>query len=179
MDTYRVDITSILDDLGASVEVSDTLPLTSLDVHDEHFEFRSPVRFEVTLTNGGSGIIASGTVVADAMATCARCLVEFPLTIQADVEGYYVEPGDTEDIPEEQEYGEIDVHGHVDILPAVMSALILEAPFAPLHAEDCAGLCPTCGTDLNTEACSCADVSDAENPFAALGTLFKEEPGDD
>lgn len=175
MDTYRVDVTSILDDLGASVDVSDTLPLTSLDVGDEHFDLQTPPRFDVTLANGGTGIVALGTVTADTIATCARCLVEFPLTIEADVDGYFIEPGDTENIPEEQEYGLIDEQGHVDILPSIMSALVLEAPFAPLHADDCAGLCPTCGADLNTEPCTCADEPAEDNPFATLSGLFSED----
>lgn len=175
MDTYRVDVTSILDDLGASVDVSDTLPLTALDVGDEHFDLQTPPRFDVTLTNGGTGIVALGKVTADTIATCARCLVEFPLTIEADVDGYFIEPGDTENIPEEQEYGLIDEQGHVDILPSIMSALVLEAPFAPLHADDCAGLCPTCGADLNTEPCTCADEPADDNPFATLSGLFSED----
>ncbi len=181
METYRVDITSILDVLGDSIAVSDVLQMKSLDVGDEHFALRAPVRFDVTLTNGGTGIVGIGTVVAETIATCARCLVEFPLDIEAEVDGYYVEPGDTENIPEEQEYWEIDADGFVDILPAITSALVLEAPFAPLHADDCAGLCPECGADLNVESCDCEHGFDETNPFAALGDLIttSEDPSDD
>jgi len=175
METYRVDVKSILEVLGESIAVSDTLPIDGLDVGDEHFGLREPVRFSVTLTNGGTGVVGIGTVVAETMATCARCLVEFPLTIEAEVDGYYVKPGDTENIPEEQEIGDIDAEGYVDILPAIMSALILEAPFAPLHADDCAGICPGCGTDLNVEGCTCASKPDANNPFAVLGDLIASE----
>jgi uncharacterized protein len=176
METYRVSVAPILDVLGESIEVSDTVPMETLDVGDEHFVIREPVRFAVTLTNGGTGVVAMGEVVAQTLATCARCLVEFPLAIEADVDGYYVEPGDTENIPEEQEVGEINADGYVDILPAVMAALVLEAPFAPLHADDCAGICPECGADLNTEPCDCASKPDADNPFAALGELLWQEP---
>ena len=171
METYRVDVKSILDALGESLEVAGTLPLPSLDVGDEHFGLREPIRFRVTLTNGGTGVVGIGTVTAETVATCARCLVEFPLTIDADVDGYYVKPGDTDDIPEEQEFGEIDSEGYVDILPAVMSALVLEAPFAPLHADDCPGICPECGADRNTERCDCFAGPDPDNPFAALANF--------
>jgi len=171
MDTYRVDVKSILDVLGESIVAKDTLPLTDLDVGDEHFELREPPAFEVALTNGGTGVVAMGSVVAETLATCARCLAQFPLTIEAEIDGYYVEHGDTHNIPEEQEVGEIDGEGYVDILPAIMGALVLEAPFAPLHADDCAGICPECGADMNTEPCGCASKPDPTNPFAALGEL--------
>ena len=177
MDTYRVDVKSILDNLGGTIEVSDALPLTELDVGDEHFAMREPVRFDVALTNGGTGIVAMGTVIAEVTATCARCLVEFPLTIEGVVDGYYVEHGLTENIPEEQEVDELDAEGYVDLLPEIMEALVLEAPFAPLHDEECAGICPECGADLNTEPCGCASAPDSTNPFASLGTLLETEPG--
>ena len=98
------------------------------------------------------------------------------MVIEADVDGYYVHPGDLENIPEEQEVEEIDHEGYIDVLPAIMSGLVLEAPFAPLHADDCAGLCPECGADLNEGSCSCSPKPDAENPFAALGALLESEP---
>ena len=175
METYRVDVKSVLDVLGESIEVSDALPMAHFDVGDERFDLREPIGFTVTLTNGGTGVVAMGSVVAKATATCARCLVEFPLTIEAAVDGYYVQPGDTENIPEEQEVGEIDADGYVDILPAVMGALVLEAPFAPLHADDCAGICPDCGADLNSEQCDCGSAPDPGNPFAALGDLLPND----
>jgi hypothetical protein len=58
-----------------------------------------------------------------------------------------------------------------------LSALVLEAPFAPLHDAECAGICPTCGADLNEGPCGCEAQVDGAHPFAGLGDLF-EEPGE-
>ncbi|NTU70343.1 MAG: DUF177 domain-containing protein [Coriobacteriia bacterium] len=179
MESYPVEIAGILDTLGESISVSDTLTLTELDVGDEHFALTEPISFTVTLTNGGTGVVALGTVVANAVATCARCLIEFPLVIEADVDGYFVHPGDTENIPEEQDFAEIGAEGFVDILPEIMSALVLEAPFAPLHADDCAGICPECGADMNTEPCGCDEEPDSDNPFASLGDLLTAPAADE
>jgi len=46
----------------------------------------------------------------------------------------------------------------------------LALPVQPLCREDCRGLCPRCGTDLNLEVCSCQETS-RESPFAALEVL--------
>jgi uncharacterized protein len=62
------------------------------------------------------------------------------------------------------------------MMPSIMGALVLEAPFAPLHAEDCAGICPACGADMNTDPCECDAKPDKLNPFAALGGLLDNEP---
>jgi uncharacterized protein len=179
MDAYRVNITPILEDLGASIEVCDEVGLDSLVVGDETFTARGPARVDVRLTNTGSGVVGEGSIAWDVTAVCARCLCEFPLTLEGEVDGYYVAPGREEGIPEDQEYEFFDADGLVDIAPALMAALVLDAPFAPVHDETCEGLCAECGADLNEGPCDCEQAGDADNPFAALGSLLEvEHPGD-
>ena len=85
MNPYRVDISSILETLGESVEVSDTLTLEKLVVGAEEFVATAPFRFDVTITNTGTAVIAAGSIVAPVTATCARCLCEFPTEIVAAI----------------------------------------------------------------------------------------------
>jgi len=175
MDTYRVEIAELLDSLGTSTQVTDSFELPSLDIGDEHFEITGPIPFDVTVTNTGTAVIAYGTVRVPATASCVRCLCEFPLVIEGSVEGFYVFPGQDEDIPEEQDVEYIDADGTIDLMPAIMSAIVLEAPFAPLHDEECAGICGGCGADLNTTPCTCATAEDTDHPFAALRGLVTED----
>jgi len=175
MDTYLVEIASLLDSLGTSTVVSDSFAMESLDVGDEHFSATEPVTFDVTVTNTGTAVIAYGTVRAPVIATCVRCLCEFPTVIEGAVEGFYVFEGKDTDVPEEQDVEYIDADGAIDLMPAIMSAIVLEAPFAPLHDEECAGICCGCGADLNTAACSCPEDSAEDHPFAALRSLVTED----
>ena len=55
-------------------------------------------------------------------------------------------------------------------------AVRLELPFAPVHAQDCAGICPVCGCNRNVESCSCEGADVESGPFAALKTLFDDDP---
>jgi uncharacterized protein len=178
MDNYLVNLTSILDDLGATVEVSDEFPLESLVVGDETFVLQAPATFSIWLTHTGTSVVSGGSVVADVLATCSRCLCEFPLRIEGEVDGFYVEPGKEDGIPEDQDYEMVSVEGVVDVMPSLMVALVLEAPFAPIHDEECAGLCATCGADLNSGPCDCAEGSEDDHPFAALGALLETDEGD-
>lgn len=175
MEAYRVEIAELLDSLGTSTSVTDSFVLPSLDIGDEHYDFNAPIAFDVTVTNTGTAVIAYGTVHAPAVTTCVRCLCEFPLVIEGAVEGFYVFPGQDEDIPEEQDVEYIDVDGAIDLMPAIMSAIVLEAPFAPLHDEECAGICSGCGVDLNNAECSCGSGDDQDHPFAALRALVTED----
>jgi uncharacterized protein len=177
MDSYRVDIQSILEVLAETIEVSDDLQIDSFEVGTEVFVPQGPAHFDVTLTNTGTAIIGMGRVSLPVLATCARCLAEFPVIIEGEVDGFYIRPGQEEGLPEEQQIEYIDGEHQVDILPAVMAALILEAPFAPLHDEACAGICASCGADLNEGPCTCREASDDSHPFAALQGLLGESEG--
>jgi uncharacterized protein len=58
----------------------------------------------------------------------------------------------------------------LDLRPLVRDALMLELPLAPLCQEDCQGLCPRCGADLNAGPCGCAG-SGGDPRWAALDVL--------
>lgn len=83
------------------------------------------------------------------------------------------ERGHTVDEEDEETYplrGEM-----LDLQPLVRDALLLELPLAPLCSEDCKGLCPNCGADLNDGPCSC-DTRPADPRWSVLDSL-KDDPG--
>jgi uncharacterized protein len=178
MDTYRVDIAPLLDVLGASVDVVVDIPLERFVVGTEEFVPTAPAHFVGQVTNAGTAVIAMGRATLPATATCARCLAEFPTEIAGRVDGFYIFPGQEEGLPEEQEFEYVDSDSHVDILPAILAALTLEAPFAPLHDEECAGICAECGQDLNEGPCECGDEPDDLHPFAKLRGLLADQDTD-
>ncbi|HJV09433.1 MAG TPA: DUF177 domain-containing protein, partial [Acidimicrobiales bacterium] len=61
-------------------------------------------------------------------------------------------------------------HDSVDLEPLVREALVLDLPLAPLCEEDCRGLCPTCGADLNLGDCDCPPA-ETDSRWAALDVL--------
>lgn len=172
MDSYRVDISSILEVLAETIEVSDDITFDSFTVGTEVFEPTGPAHFDVGITNTGAAVIAMGTVRLPVLATCARCLLKFPTEIFAEVDGFYLHPGDEAGLPEEQEIEYIDQNGYIDLFPGILAGLVVEAPFAPLHDESCAGICATCGADLNEGPCGCVPDTENTHPFAGLGGLL-------
>lgn len=57
----------------------------------------------------------------------------------------------------------------------VREHVLLELPLKPLCREDCLGLCPRCGDDLNAGACACGGEQGARDlRFAALGDIKKK-----
>ena len=172
---YVVDVREILDDLGATIPLVGDVQLADIELGTELFRSSEPAHLDAVLSSAGTGIVLSGTVTTTLDATCSRCLREFPLTITADLDGFYVHPGMEDELPEEQDYEYID-DGSVDLTAAILSAIALELPFAPVHDADCPGICPRCGADLAEGPCGCgADLS--RSPFAALADLLPEADG--
>jgi uncharacterized protein len=92
------------------------------------------------------------------------------MDVVGEVDGFFVQPADEATLPDEQER-ELIVEDRIDLEPVVVQSLVVDLPFAPVHSQDCAGICATCGADLNAGPCDCEpDV--AASPFAKLKEVF-------
>ncbi len=168
--SYTIDVGPILDVHGVPIEIDASVEMPTITVGSEEFAPTGPAHLHVSLINTGAGIVASGTVDAGFTAVCSRCLVEFPLCVRGTVEGFFVDSAHDEALPEEQETGPI-LDGTVDLMDALVSSIVLELPYAPLHDPDCQGICVTCGADLTDSSCGCS-AAEPESPFAVLKDLL-------
>lgn len=171
MFSILVDLRPVIDDTGGCVDVESDVRFDALVVGGERFEALGPAHVSATVSNVGSGFAAMGTVTARVRASCARCLCEFETVLEGEIEGLYLSPGQEADEAEMAE--EVSQDGFIDLGSAIQAALTIAAPFVPLHDEQCAGLCPRCGADLNFEQCSCSGQVDDSHPFAGLASLLE------
>jgi uncharacterized protein len=172
--SYRTTVRGLFDALASSRKVTGGIDATDIALGGQCFHFEDPISFEVTLTNAGTGIVAEGAATARVLTPCSRCLCDAHLTVEAAVDGFYVLPGHEAGLPEEQEVELIADDLSIDLQPAVIAAILVELPFAPLHDEECRGICPVCGADRNTEPCECAQPA-RQSPFAGLKDLRVED----
>lgn len=141
------------------------------------YSFSEPLSWKVDVTNTGDAILVSGTVEGRAVTACGRCLGDAVFDLMGEVEGYFVIGAD--DQPADLDEDEFDVLPEdrvIDLVPLIQAALLLELPVLPLCQDDCQGLCPSCGQDLNEGPCGCAPEGDdaeaaPEGPFAKLAGL--------
>jgi uncharacterized protein len=172
--SYRTSVRGLFDALALSRTVTGELDAADVDLGGQVYRFEGPIAFEVTLTNAGTGIVAQGSATANVVTPCSRCLCDARLTIEAEIDGFYVLPGHDADLPEEQEAELIAEDQSIDLGPAIIADVVVELPFAPLHDEACKGICPVCGADRNLEPCGCEQPT-ADSPFAALQELKLED----
>ncbi len=146
----------------------------------------APVRGSLDFFNTGKVIVVRGGLDTVVRLECSRCLSQFARPQHVDVEeelpvvnlGPYPlseeEQREEEELEEELAVPEELFHENVlDLTELIRQNLLVALPLAPVCREDCRGLCPHCGKDLNSGACSC--VSEEEGALSMLKELLSDE----
>ncbi len=176
-----VDLTDKIDNPGDSLPISGRIDVSSYTAGEKEFSLADGISYDVVLTNAGDGVLVSGLVRASVTGECDRCLDPAHFDVAGEIEEYFLfeEPEDPESY--EDGFDLVTPERTIDLSDAISDAVVMDTPFVVLCKPDCAGLCPTCGANLNHETCSCKhdhEVSWAEdetNPFAALKNLKLDE----
>ena len=120
----------------------------------------SAVQGEVRLLRTNRGILAKATLHTEVKVTCSRCLSPFNCPVTLNIEEEYfpttdVVSGISIPLPDEPGCFTIDEHHVLDLTEAIRQYALLAIPMKPLCCQDCAGLCPHCGHNLNQGPCDC------------------------
>ena len=88
------------------------------------------------------------------MLPCRRCLADARAHIDDDSHVIFAEP-ENEDADDPDVYPLDPRARELDLRPAIREQWVLAAPSFAVCREDCRGLCPECGADLNAGLCRC------------------------
>ncbi len=109
---------------------------------------KSPIELDLRLESVVEGVLVTGTALVQLHGECVRCLTDISDEMEIDVMELFVYPGNE---PADDDDASRLVGDLIDLEPLVRDAVVLDLPFQPLCRDDCAGLCVTCGTDLNDD----------------------------
>jgi DUF177 domain-containing protein len=113
-----------------------------------------PVRVAGRLQAAGEGrFYWRASLRTGMVGECRRCLAPVAVPIVADVDALFSQDPDALEDPNSYPLARDALA--IDLRPAVREELLLAAPRWVVCREDCRGLCPRCGKDLNAGACGC------------------------
>ena len=113
-------------------------------------------------------------VLMEVETSCARCLKPIAFTKKAKVREILVrKSGETDEASES--YTVVDGRT-LDLFDVVLSAVLLDIDMVFLCREDCRGLCPVCGADLNEGMCDCGK-NDQEDRSSTGGVTHGSPQG--
>ena len=118
----------------------------------------------VRLLRTHQGLLVNGVVEVEVAAACGRCLTDFVQATKVTLEEECyptVDPSTGRRMaPPDEAEGvlHIDTRHMLDLSDVLRQYLLTSEPLKMLCRDDCQGLCPECGADLNMEKCNCTST---------------------
>ena len=120
---------------------------------------KAPLQVSLSYYRAGTEIFISGALEAVTTAACSRCAEEFELPSHRRFRYVLAAKvmGDKEDVALKAEDLEFSFYqgDEIDLSPLIREQALLALAERPLCREDCRGLCPQCGVNLNDNECGC------------------------
>ena len=146
-----VDIKELFDAPGTEIPLSGEIDLSGIDIWGEKV-FPSPVQISGVFKNRSGIVTLKYKAIAKLEYNCDRCGKR-----TSKEEEYGFEHWLARELASSEESDDYILvpTGTIDMDELVMTDVTLELPFQLLCREDCKGLCPMCGADLNEKICDC------------------------
>lgn len=163
-----LDVRSILHTPGKRLPFQFTLDLSDMEFAGRHPVSR-PVAVEGEVSNSADVLTLTLSAVSTLDAVCDRCGKEFEKEQETTFSCMLAEELQSEDSDDIV----LLEAGTVDVGELARTAFILGMDTKTLCSEDCKGLCPRCGANLNEGPCSCKREIDPR--LAALAKLLENK----
>jgi uncharacterized protein len=153
--------------------VDEDLPASDPVWEEDDPKPEGAVRVSGRLSAAGPGrFYWHGRIEGDVVLECSRCLADANAHVDDEAHIIFAESGD-ENTTDDPDVYELDPRAlELDLRPAIREEWLLAAPSFALCREDCKGLCPRCGADLNAGSHDCSQ-QEADPRWDALRTLKK------
>ena len=138
-----------------------TFQPSELGQEGEAYQVVAPVQVDLEIHKDKDRFRLVGTARTELELPCSRCLEPYRLPLDAAFDMRYL-PASESAGADEREVTEDDLDtsvyrdDQIDLSELLREQFYLALPMKPLCREDCRGLCPQCGTNLNTSTCGCA-----------------------
>jgi uncharacterized protein len=115
-----------------------------------------------------------GQIQTSVETPCDRCSAPAPVPVNVEFAALFGRPGEPAAEAKELQDEDLDFSVYegdaIDLDELVREQILLALPTRQLCRDDCKGLCPACGADLNAQSCECP-AAETDPRWAALKEL--------
>lgn len=148
-------------EIGDRKNVSLELDFPDLEFVNRDIEIKDYIQLDLEIYNTRDSFVVEGVMEAELILSCSRCLKKYSSPIKLDISEDVLKS----DMEDEEELYLDDI---------IVDNIILYLPMKPLCSEDCKGLCPQCGQDLNKGDCDC-EVETVDPRLAKLKEFYNDK----
>lgn len=145
------------------------------DISEQGSVLRSPMGLTLSLTKLEPDYYLKGRMVFEVEQSCSRCAESFGLKISHPIELALVHGTSgtsSQKTALTEETDQLDVTyfdgPDIDLDPLMKEQFFLSLPYQAVCKADCRGVCQSCGQNLNTKVCGCAEKVAPISAFEAL-----------
>lgn len=130
---------------------------------DPYFQFPSAVEIDLVVNRSLHTLSVKASVRFALAGECCRCLGRTETSVQADldllIQRKDATPEELEALAEDEDVVIVDPgKRELDLTGRIRDVAALELPMRVYCRDDCRGLCPQCGQNLNDEDCQCVEL---------------------
>src|SRR4051794_37211326 len=166
---------------GERAHVERTFEPAAFEPADPDYRVKAPVGLSMDIEKSGADRFrVTGRVVARLELDCGRCVEPFDLPVDATFDLRYMPAAAASGEPD-REIRDDDLatvfyrDGALDVPDLIREQFQLALPMKPLCRDDCRGLCPHCGTNLNRASCECTARWEDPRLAALRGLLDRQK----
>jgi len=161
----KINVSKLID--GKSLEKNFCFEITNLN---KDIKLIGSLIVSGKIISNGASVIVYFKINGKERVSCDKCLDKFERKINRNFDQEYVfsNTQDKEEILEGSAGFLIDDSGVIDIEKALIEEIAVNDLGVKVCSNNCKGLCPKCGINLNKNKCSCYNDKEGDNPFAKL-----------
>lgn len=164
-----IDLSEIIKNDSIKINLDSDISFEQVEFMGESFQFEKPLHIKGTIVNNTKSLELNAEVEGEMGVCCARC--REPLTVRVEFGVKEVIMQNAEGIDDEDV---IVIDGEkIDIAEVVLNNFLMNVSGKYLCHDDCKGLCPKCGINLNKGECNCSD-DDIDPRWAKLAEIMKD-----
>lgn len=164
-----LDVSQLIQNDGAVKELDFSVMPDNLSFNGQDIVFETPFQLKGAVKNIAGVLYLNLNADVSFETQCARCLDSVSVHFPFEVNEVFAK---TEDIASDDDVTVLE-SGNIDLDEVIERAFVGALPINYLCSEDCKGLCPVCGCNLNHESCTC-DSDNTDPRLAVLKQFLKD-----
>jgi uncharacterized protein len=159
------------------LKISREFEFSNGEIIEESAVFFQPVHVEMSVKKVGEQVFIKGRIKTILSFVCCRCLVPYEFPVDSHFDLVYL-PEELEQAKDELGSDDLNTSFYysrrIDLREVVLEQFNLTFPVKPLCSENCQGICPVCGRNINSGECSCIR-DDSDSRLERLKIFLKDK----
>ncbi len=166
-----IDISDIISNNNQSKEFTCSIDMSDITYNHNSYPIINSKPFELSIANEVTTLHITCDTSLGVHIPCDRCTKEVEHTFDVVIDKSF-KLEDDKVVADDEEIPYFD-SGNLDVDMLIFDEILICWPAKVLCQEDCRGLCPDCGINLNDSTCDCA--SKPKDPrMAKIRDVFRE-----